>query len=116
MVVTVGQLYRDMAVDMQPRHRRLRVTMVGDNHAELVVEHDLTGQVGKKTKASIKRLNSGVFELLEDPADTDPLYLALLAAVSAVHGPEATPVHYARAAHQVASGSKALRPTDPAGD
>ncbi|MCG7523974.1 DUF6354 family protein [Streptomyces sp. OfavH-34-F] len=35
---------------------------------------------------------------IEDAADTDPQYLAVLAAVADVHRPEATPADYARAA------------------
>ncbi|WP_374230056.1 DUF6354 family protein [Streptomyces sp. OfavH-34-F] len=35
---------------------------------------------------------------MEDAADTDPQYLAVLAAVADVHRPEATPADYARAA------------------
>jgi len=101
--VVKGQLYRDLAPDMKPRDRRLRVIGVGDTHAQLVVEHDLGGQAGKKTRASIARLRSAAFELLEDPVDTDPLYLALLAAISEVHRPSAVPADYARAAHRVAA-------------
>ncbi|MFD0501567.1 DUF6354 family protein [Streptomyces rhizosphaericus] len=80
----------------------MRVLEVGDTHAQLVVEHDLGGQSGKKTRVSLARLRSAAFELLEDPVDADPLYLALLAAISAVHCPGAAPADYARAAFQVA--------------
>ncbi|MFD8381713.1 DUF6354 family protein [Streptomyces sp. NPDC059679] len=99
--VVEGQLYRDLAPDMKPRDRRMRVVEVGDTHAQLIVEHDLGGQAGKKTRASIARLRSAAFELLEDPVDTDSLYLALLAAISEAHSPGATPADYARAAHGV---------------
>ncbi|MFF8902540.1 DUF6354 family protein [Streptomyces lydicus] len=110
--VVKDQLYRDLAPDMKPRDRRLRVTAVGDTHAQLVVEHDLGGQVGKKTRVSISRLRAVAFELLEDPADTDPLYLDLLAAISEAHHPGATPADYARAAHRVAVAHKET-PTSP---
>ncbi|MFF8322941.1 DUF6354 family protein [Streptomyces bobili] len=49
-------------------------------------------------RRSPARLRSAAFELLEDPADADPLYLRLLSAVSRVHGSSATPADYARAA------------------
>lgn len=111
--VVEGQLYRDLAPDMKPRDRRLRVIAVGDTHADLVVEHDLTGQVRKKTRASISRLQSAAFELLEDPADTDPLYLALLVAIGEVHHHGATLVDYARAAHRVAAAQEAMRTSSP---
>ncbi|MEJ8640591.1 DUF6354 family protein [Streptomyces sp. MS1.HAVA.3] len=50
------------------------------------------------THASLARLRSAAFELIEDPADTDPQYLVLLAAIAEVHRPGATPADYARAA------------------
>lgn len=97
-VVMKGQLYRDLAPDMKRRDRRLRVVAVGESRADLVVEHDLGGQEGKKTHASLARLRSAAFELIEDSADADPQYLAVLAAVADVHRPGATPADYARAA------------------
>lgn len=100
--VSTGQLYRDLAPDMIDRDRRLRVLTITGDRAELVVEHDKAGLAGRKTRAALTRLTSSSFELLEDPADSDPLYLALLAAVSEVHGPNATPADYARAALRVA--------------
>ncbi|MGS2592109.1 DUF6354 family protein [Streptomyces hebeiensis] len=108
--VVEGQLYRDLAPDMKSRDRRLRVSAVGDVQAELIVEHDLGGSTGKKTRASLKRLRSTAFELIEDPTDSDPLYLALLEAVAAVHRPGATPADYARAALHAcaAEGQRAL--------
>ncbi|MFJ9574502.1 DUF6354 family protein [Streptomyces bacillaris] len=105
-VVTKDQLYRDLALDMKRRDRRLRVVAVGDSRADLVVEHDLGGQEGKRTHASLARLRSAAFELIEDAADADPQYLAVLAAVAEVHRPEATPADYARAA------LRALRTTE----
>ncbi|MEU9033302.1 DUF6354 family protein [Streptomyces sp. NPDC048352] len=96
--VTRGQLYRDLAPDMKARDRRLRVVEVGSARARLVVEHDLGGQAGKTTHASVIRLASRAFELLEDTVDEDPRYLAVLAAISQVHGPDASPADYARAA------------------
>ncbi|MER8003008.1 DUF6354 family protein [Streptomyces sp. NPDC095613] len=99
--VTAGQLYRDLAPDMKNRDRRLRVISVGDVRAELVVEHDLGGLAGKRAPVSLNRLRSTAFELLEDPAEHDPLYLALLAAISDVHRAGATPADYARAALHV---------------
>ncbi|MEW2417554.1 DUF6354 family protein [Streptomyces sp. NPDC046866] len=107
--VPENQLYRDLAPDMKARDRRLRVTAVRDGRADVVVEHDLGGQAGRKTHASIARLRSAAFELLEDPADTDPQYLAMLAAVAEVHRPGATPPDCARAALRV------LRDLLPAG-
>ncbi|MGW2657025.1 DUF6354 family protein [Streptomyces sp. NPDC001478] len=101
--VAVGQLYRDLTPDMKPRDRRLRVVEVGPSQAQVVVEHDLGGQEGKRTRASLARLRSAAFELIEDPTDTDPLYLSLLAAISAVHRPGATVADYARAAHRAVS-------------
>jgi hypothetical protein len=98
VAVVEGQLYRDRAPDMIDRDRRLRVTHITDTHAELIVEHDHGGQAGRKTRAALSRLHSAAFELLEDPADTDPLYLQLLSAMSRVHGPGTTPADYARAA------------------
>ncbi|MDK0525021.1 DUF6354 family protein [Streptomyces sp. ML-6] len=99
--VAEGQLYRDLAPDMKDRQRHLRVTGTTVTHATLVVEHDLGGQTGRITKASLTRLGSSAFELLEDPADTDPMYLSLLAAMSRAHRPGATPADYARAALSV---------------
>ncbi|MGW6741658.1 DUF6354 family protein [Streptomyces sp. NPDC055025] len=99
--VAEGQLYRDLAPDMKARDRRLRVTEVGPSQATLIVEHDREGTAGRTTRASLARLRGGAFELLEDPADTDPLYLALLAAMSRVRGAKATPADYARAALNV---------------
>ncbi|MER5356649.1 DUF6354 family protein [Kitasatospora sp. NPDC002551] len=99
--VTKGQLYRDLAPDMKSRDRRLRVLAVGDTRADLVVEHDLGGSAGKKTHASLTRLRSAAFELVEDAADADPQYLALLAAMAEVHRPDAVPADYARAALRV---------------
>lgn len=102
VTVAVGQLYRDLASDMKARDRRLRVLALDAGRAELVVEGDLYGQVGKKTHASLSRLQSSAFELLEDPSDTDPLYLSLLAAMAEVsQRREAAPADYARAALQV---------------
>jgi len=101
VTVTPGQLYRDLAPDMRSRDRRLRVVSVGDTRADLLVEHDLGGQVGKKTHASLTRLRSTAFELIEDAADADPQYLALLAAMAEVHRPDAAPADYARAALRV---------------
>lgn len=98
VAVAEGQLYLDQAPDMLTRERRLRVTGIDATHAELIVEHDHGGQAGRKTRASLTRLQSSAFKLLEDPADTDPLYLLLLSAASRVHGPKATPADYARAA------------------
>lgn len=106
VTVSKGQLYRDLAPDMKPRDRRLRVMAVGNARAALVVEHDLGAVAGKKTHASITRLMSTAFELLEDPADTDPQYLALLAAMAEVHRPEATPADYARAALHAIRGAE----------
>ncbi|MEU9033312.1 DUF6354 family protein [Streptomyces sp. NPDC048352] len=108
--VAEGQLYRDLAPDMKERDRRLRVTAVRDGRADLVVEHDLGGPAGRKTHASSARLRSAAFELVEDPADADPQYLALLAALTEVHHPGATPPDYARAALRV------LRRLVPAGE
>ncbi|MFF4583611.1 DUF6354 family protein [Streptomyces sp. NPDC001373] len=96
--VTTGQLYRDLAPDMKVRDRRLRVVEVGNARARLVVEHDLAGQHGKTTYASVVRLASRAFELLEDTIDEDPHYLTVLAAISAVHHPDASPADYTRAA------------------
>ncbi|MGW5852402.1 DUF6354 family protein [Streptomyces sp. NPDC055254] len=96
--VAENQLYRDLAPDMKARNRCLRVTAVRDGRADLVVEHDLGGTAGRKTHASLARLRSSAFELVEDPADADPRYLALLVAISEVHRPGATPAEYARAA------------------
>ncbi|MFD9575920.1 DUF6354 family protein [Streptomyces sp. NPDC059982] len=96
--VAEGQLYRDLAPDMKNRDRRLRVVAVGSTRAELLVEHDLGGPAGKTTHASLVRLRSRAFELIEDTADSDPRYLALLAAITRVHRPGATPADYARAA------------------
>ncbi|RSS40124.1 hypothetical protein EF912_32555, partial [Streptomyces sp. WAC07061] len=87
--VTVGQLYRDLAPDMKARDRRLRVLEVGNSRARLLVEHDLGGTGGKTTHASLLRLNSRAFELVEDTLDEDPRYLAVLAAISHVHHPNA---------------------------
>ncbi|MFC9609126.1 DUF6354 family protein [Streptomyces niveus] len=99
--VAEGQLYRDLAPDMKDRHRYLRVTAVTNAQATLLVENDLGGQVGRVTRASLTRLSGSAFELLGDPADTDPLYLKLLNAMSLVHGTKATSADYARAALHV---------------
>ncbi|MGW7317222.1 DUF6354 family protein [Streptomyces sp. NPDC054865] len=99
------QLYRDLASDMRARDRRLRVTKVGEARAELVVEHDLGGPTGKTTHASLVRLRSAAFELIEDATDTDPQYDALLSAISAVHRKGAMPADYARAALRVVRGT-----------
>lgn len=63
----------------------------GETRAELVVEHDLAGLTGKTTHASLVRLRSSSFELIEGATDKDPQYLALLAAISEVHRRDATP-------------------------
>ncbi|MEW2373906.1 DUF6354 family protein [Streptomyces sp. NPDC006656] len=105
--VVKGQLYLDLAPDMKARDRRLRVVEVGSARARLVVEHDLGGQAGKTTHASIIRLTSRAFELLEDVLDQDPRYLAVLAAISAVHRPGASPADYARAAVNALSAPQA---------
>lgn len=65
--VSEGQLYRDLAPDMKDRHRYLRVTAVTNAQASLLVENDLGGQVGRVTRASLTRLSSSAFELLERP-------------------------------------------------
>ncbi|MET8298881.1 DUF6354 family protein [Streptomyces sp. NPDC005180] len=96
--VTEGQLYRDMAPDMKARDRRLRVLEVGNSRARLLVEHDLGGTSGKTTHASLLRLTSRAFELIEDTVEEDPRYLAVLAAISEVHHPDASPADYTRAA------------------
>lgn len=96
--VARGQLYRDLAPDMKPRDRRMRATSIEGGVAIMLVEHDLGGQVGRQTKASLARLQSKAFELIEDPADTDPLYLALLAEISGIYKTDSTPADYARAA------------------
>ncbi|WP_331728605.1 DUF6354 family protein [Streptomyces sp. NBC_00158] len=96
--VTEGQPYRDLAPDMRARDRRLRVVEVGNSRARLVVEHDLGGHGGKTTHASLVRLTSRAFELVEDTIDEDPRYLAVLAAISAIHHPDASPADYTRAA------------------
>lgn len=97
-VVVEGQLYRDLAPGMRTRERHLRVLAVGGSRAALLVEHDLGGSAGKTTHASLIRLRSRAFELIEDTHDPDPRYTALLQAITAVHRPEATPADYARAA------------------
>ncbi|RSS41587.1 hypothetical protein EF912_31345 [Streptomyces sp. WAC07061] len=89
--VTVGQLYRDMAPDMKERDRRPRVVEVGNSRARLVIEHDRGGTGGKTTHASLLRLASRAFELVEDTLDEDPGYLAVLAAISQVHHPTPPP-------------------------
>lgn len=71
---------------------------VGNSRARLVVEHDLGGHGGKTTHASLVRLTSRAFELVEDTIDEDPRYLAVLAAISAIHHPDASPADYTRAA------------------
>ncbi|KQZ12065.1 MULTISPECIES: DUF6354 family protein [Streptomyces] len=96
--VAEGQLYRDLAPDMKKRQRQLRVVATTATHAKLIAEHDLGRKAGYTTTASLARLGSSAFELMEDPADTDPLYLALLSAMSRAHRPGATPADYARAA------------------
>ncbi|MEU3407637.1 DUF6354 family protein [Streptomyces sp. NPDC006670] len=96
--VTNGQLYRDMAPDMKARDRRLRVLDVGNARARLLVEHDLGGPTGKTTHASVTRLTSRAFELLEDTIDDNPRYLAVLTAIAEVHHPDASPADYTRAA------------------
>ncbi|MFG2394845.1 DUF6354 family protein [Streptomyces lavendulae] len=111
--VMKDRLYRDHAPDMKARDRRLRVTAVRDGRADLVVEHDPGGQAGRETHASLVRLRSAAFELLQDPADVDPQYLALPAAVAGVHRPGAAPPDYARAGLR---GLRGLRTVVPAGD
>ncbi|MEU3725316.1 DUF6354 family protein [Streptomyces sp. NPDC031705] len=108
--VAEGQLYRDLAPDMKDRDRRLRVTQVRDGRADFVVGHDLRGPADRTTHASSARLRSAAFELVEDPADADPQYLALLATLTEVHHPGATPPDYARVALNV------LRRLVPAGE
>lgn len=98
-----------MDPDMRARDRRLRVVEVGDARARLVVEHDLNGQSGRTTHASVVRLASRVFELLEDTVDEDPCYLAVLAAISAVNCPDASPAEYARAALRAIRDTGSLR-------
>ncbi|MEU9761686.1 DUF6354 family protein [Streptomyces sp. NPDC047987] len=101
--VRVGQLYRDLAPDMRERDRRLRVISIGeDDRADCFVEHDLAGSTGKKNpRIQVRALASaGKFELLEDVSSipTDPRFTTLMTAITAVHGPEAKPLDYARAA------------------
>ncbi|MEU7031611.1 DUF6354 family protein [Streptomyces sp. NPDC046275] len=100
--VRVGQLYRDLARDMRERDRQLRVISIGDDdRADCFVEHDLGGTTGKTPRIQVRALASpGKFELLKEASDspTDPRFVALLAAITAAHGPKATPLDYARAA------------------
>ncbi|MFK0202471.1 DUF6354 family protein [Streptomyces lavendulae] len=98
VAVTEGQLYRDLAPGMKARDRRLRVLAVGNSRVELLVEHDLGGRSGKTTHASLVRLASRAYELIETSLDQDPRYLTLLSAISAVHRPGTSPADYARAA------------------
>ncbi|MET8816671.1 DUF6354 family protein [Streptomyces sp. NPDC004549] len=100
--VRVGQLYRDLARDMRDRDRRLRVLSIGDDdRAECSIEHDLGGPTGKTPRIQVRALATPAkFELLEEAShsNTDPRFVALLAAVTAIHGPAATPLDYALAA------------------
>ena len=90
--VTVGQVYRDLAPDMKDRDRRLQIISIHENRAKVVVVHDLNGTSGRITWASLSRLRSAAFELVQDPVDEDPLYLRLLAEM---------PAEYARAALRI---------------
>ncbi|MCZ1012039.1 DUF6354 family protein [Streptomyces lydicus] len=100
--VRIGQLYRDLARDMRERDRRLRVMSIGDDgRADCFVEHDLDGTTGKTVKIQVRALAyPGKFELLEEASNspTDPRFGVLVAAITAVHRPAATPLDYARAA------------------
>lgn len=100
--VRVGQLYRDLARDMHERDRRLRVLSIGDDdRAECSVEHDLGGPTGKTPRIQVRALAApGKFELLEEASNspTDPRFGTLLAAITAAHGPAATPLDYTLAA------------------
>jgi Family of unknown function (DUF6354) len=106
--VRVGQVLRDLARDMIDRDRRLRVLALGDDgRAECLVVHDYGGTTGRKPFIQIAALASpSKFELVEeaDEVTADPRYTVLLAAITAVHGPDASPGDYARAAfHALAS-------------
>lgn len=90
--VAVGQVYRDLAPDMRDRDRRMQIISIHDGRAKVIVVHDLNGTSGKATWANLSRLRSAAFELVEDPADEDPLYLRLLAEM---------PAEYARAALRI---------------
>ncbi|MFG3403732.1 DUF6354 family protein [Streptomyces sp. NPDC048142] len=86
--VRAGQVLRDLARDMIDRDRRLRVLALG-------------GTTGRKPFIQIAALASpSKFELVEeaDEVTADPRYAVLLAAITAVYGPHATPADYARAA------------------
>ncbi|KAB7839467.1 DUF6354 family protein [Streptomyces mobaraensis] len=100
--VRPGQVLRDLARDMIDRDRRLRVLALGDDgRAECLVVHDHGGPTGRKPFIQIAALASpSKFELIEEADDVtaDPRYAVLLAAITAVHGPDATPADYARAA------------------
>jgi hypothetical protein len=100
--VRAGQVLRDLARDMIDRDRRLRVLALGDDgRAECLVIHDHGGTTGRKPFIQIAALASpSKFELVEeaDEVMADPRYAVLLAAISSVHSPDATPDDYARAA------------------
>ncbi|MEU7156079.1 DUF6354 family protein [Streptomyces chrestomyceticus] len=102
--VAPGQLYRDLAPDMDGRDRRLRVTALEDDGRVLcTVEHDLGGTAGRTTRIQLKALASPRrYALLadHDALAADPRYTRLLTAMAAVHGPAATPRDYARAAFE----------------
>ncbi|WP_329131627.1 DUF6354 family protein [Streptomyces sp. NBC_01476] len=96
------QLYRDLAVDMIQRDRRLRVTAIGpDGRAECLVEHDLHGTTGRVVRIRPQALRSPAKYELLDEAPTlaiDPRYTALLKAMNGAHRAGATPRDYAQAA------------------
>ncbi|MFC5659827.1 DUF6354 family protein [Streptomyces nogalater] len=100
--VRPGQVLRDLAPDMVARDRRLRVLALGDDgRAECLVVHDHGGGTGRKPSIKIDALASpSKFELVEEADDVtaDLRYTRLLAAITAVHRPGATPADYARAA------------------
>lgn len=104
------QLWRDMAIDMLDRDRRLRVVEVTDTHAVCVVEHDQRQHlVGRRARIALPRIKPPAYELVEDPGDEDGLYLRILAAITAVHRPGADPADYARAARSAVAEAGGAR-------
>ncbi|MER5737333.1 DUF6354 family protein [Streptomyces sp. NPDC002262] len=100
--VRPGQVYRDLARGMTARDRRLQVLALGDDgRAECRVVRDRDGTEGRVTKIKASALASAQYELLLDMDEdftAEPLYTAILDALTAVHGPSTSLDDYARAA------------------
>lgn len=101
--VRVRQLWQDMAPDMIARERMLRVTEIGDTHADCVVEHDAQGTAGRTARIALRRFAGSAFRLVEEAVgDADQTaHAQFLKAMAEVQGANPLPAAYAAAALRV---------------